>query len=631
MAKSKTQKTNSKTKHVDDDDEQQMKAREEAADEEAVDVDEDATELDVDEEDAEATELDADEPEAEADEEADADDDADKNDTDDDEDEDEESVDEGPVAPPARVTKTALFLILMNWIAAPTFLFMAYTDNMVRLQYSYRTTLNYVQLYGLPLKSEEDVSVSSEGRPYIVLTPEQLKKAFKSRPGVTNMREEFAPFEETIDKRVPFRLRPSDMTKSVLVDIFQVESDKAVPTLDDEIDRLMTAIPAEIENAAKEVKESLAKKTDPEKRDLIKKALAPFSWDSAHAKKIEGQIDASGGADLDAMMKRIVIKNVLFTIAWDVWQVKNLDDKLEKTKAADLDGLLDDAIQRRIYYDILAPINVFRPGDIKDVKNYKIEKLSDGNAYSLEKVKEFMQDRLKAAIAMQHDPDHHLGDHYWTKSEPSAEAQKRDSVERRQKIAFIMFTLSQTSVPVLEKRPLFPKGIERAQIVCGLYEFTNSSIYYVRSLRILEERIVTAVRADRQGLVAELKDKAGQLTNTNGFTREYENEIDRLVTIAAHIDSAEKRKADLTKQKDHYQKIYEQRALQHKQVLDKLLKARTRTNEYVQELKLLQDQLHAALVDLSEAAERNFRLHDEIRAIELGYMNQTKKGGKKQP
>src|SRR5262249_45735274 len=157
-------------------------------------------------------------------------------------------------------------------------------------------------------------------------------------------------------------------------------------------------------------------------------------------------------------------RNVLFTIAWDVWyrrgfsesdQLKKLDDRLKEIKGADLDSLLDDSIQRRIYYDILAPINVFRPGEIKDVKNYKIEKLSDLKAYPLDKVKEFMQDRLAASVADKFNPDVHLGE-YWSKEKPSDEAMTRDSIEKRQQIAFIMFTLSQVTVPTLDKKPLYP-------------------------------------------------------------------------------------------------------------------------------------------------------------------------------
>ena len=620
MAKSNKQKSKSKTKHVDED-EEQVKPRGEPADEEAVDVDkedadEEATELDVDEADAE--------PETDA--EAKSDDAEPPKD-----DEDEKSVDEGPAAPPAKTSKAVIVLILLNFIAAPTFLVFAYLDYMVRLQYSYRTMLNYVQVRGLPLKSEDDAgSLSNETRPLIVLTPDQLKAEFNKRPGVKRTNEQFAPFEETLEKRIPFQLRPRDMSPELLRDVFQFHPEEAVATLDAEIDLLKTSLPSKIEAAAEEVKQTLAKKTDNEKRAIVRKALSPFTWDSAQAKKLEAKLDEAKGAELDDEVKRTLVRNVLFTIAWDVWQVKKLDDRLKEAKGADLDSLLDDAVQRRIYYDILAPINVFRPGEIKDFKNYKIEKLSDLKTYSLDKVKEFMQDRLAAAVADKFNPDVHLGE-YWSKENPSPDAMTRDSIEKRQKIAFIMFTLSQVTVPTLDKKPLYPKGVERAQIVCGLYEFTNSSICYVRALRVLEDRIISAVTADRQGYVTAAKQKQG-MTRTIGFIDEYEAEIDRLVKVREHIDGAQKRLADLKLQRDHYQDLYDQRANQYKDVLAKLLAARQKTEKYAKDLRELQDQLHAALIDLSEAGERNFRLFLEIRDLELSYLNQkSNKGGKKQP
>jgi hypothetical protein len=677
MAKSKRQKSKSNTKRVDEDDEQ-MKSRDEPADEEAVEVDaEDA--------DPEATELDVDDAEAESESKAEAGDALPP-----DAGEDHESVDEGPVAPRAKTSKAVIALVVLNLIAAPLFLVVAYLDHMVRVQYSYRTMLNYVQVRGLPLQSEDKIdSISNQTRPLIVLTSDQLKAEFNKRPGVKRTNEPFAPFEETLEKRIPFQLRPSDMTPELLRDVFQFHPDEAVATLDAEIDRLKTTLPKKVEEAAEEVKQVLAKKTDEEKRAIVKKALSPFSWDSALAKKQEAKLDETKGAELDAEVKRTVIRNVLFTIAWDVWQVERLDKGLKEVKGADLDSLLDDSIQRRIYYDILAPINVFRPGEIKDVKNYTIEKLSDLKTYPLDKVKEFMQDRLAASIADKFNPDVHLGE-YWSKEKPSDEAMTRDSIEKRQQIAFIMFTLSQVTVPVLDKKPLYPKGIERAQVVCGLYQFTTASIHYVRALRVLEERIMNSVVGERQGhahLLVELlrltpeelvkrfdkdgdgklsreefgaslpkafaaadKDGDGKLdreevavlqamlkknqdtTRTDGFIDEYEDEIDRLVKIVEHIDGAQKRRADLKLQRHHFQKIYDQRAMQYKAVKKQLLEARQTTEKYAKDLRKLQDQLHAALVDLSEAADRNFRLEEEIRAIELSYWRQqNKKGVKKQP
>jgi hypothetical protein len=524
-------------------------------------------------------------------------------------------VDEGPKSPPTKISKLALVLILFNWIAAPGFLFVAYLDHMVRVQYSYRTSLNYVQIYGLPLKAEEDTATFAvETRPLLVLNAEQLKEAFRKRPGIApSVREEFAPFEETVDNRISYRMRPSDMTKSVLDDIFQGQPDP-VATLEEAIEKAKGKLEGDIAAASKEAIGALGQKKEADKRAIMEKSLYTFSWDAPHAKKLEEQLAETKGADLDTLVKRQVIRNTLFTMAPDVWQIKALEERLAQAKPADLDAMLDDALQRRMYYDLLAPINVFRPGESKDYKNYKIEQLADVKKYPLKDVQDLARDLMSYAIADKYDEKFHLGGLYPSDANPKA--RQRDSIEKRQMVSFIMFALAHVNVPVVERR-LYPKGIERAQIVSGLYEFTNSAIYFTRTQRILEDRLIRGIRADRQGYTTEIDDK---VSFTPGFTIEYEAEIDRLVKIQAEIDSAEKRLADTKTQLAHYKVIHEQRVTQHKETLKQLIAARERTEKYAEELHLLQDQLHDALVELSTAGETNQRLFEEIREISLRFI-----------
>jgi hypothetical protein len=460
------------------------------------------------------------------------------------------------------------------------------------LQYSYRTVLNYTMVWGLPLRSEQDddkfTPFAIETRPRINLTPDQLSAAVKKRQGVT---AGTTPFK-AVDEPVPLRLRPSDMTEQMLTDVFQGLPEQ-VKTLDDEIERVTSKLPGDIENALKD--DAFTKlKTDDEKRVLIHKVLMP--------------------------------------IAGDVWRVEKLDEKVAKAKGKDLDDLVADAIQRRIYYDILAPMNVYKPGDL-DIKNYKIERLADWDAIKLDEVKDLMKNRLAGSIATQHDLDGHLGTEVW-KEQTNAEALKRSSVEKRQAIGFILFTLGQVALPALPDKKLYPKGIERAQTVSGLVEFTNASIHYVSAMRVLEERIVASIKADREGWATELKDKPGQITRTSGFIDEYEEEINRLVGIVGNIDTQKKRLDQLEADRVNAQKTYEQRVQQYSETLDKLLKARARTQEYAQELRVLQDQLHKALVELSDAGDRNYQLYLQIRDIEyrlLAEEQKNKKGGKKHP
>jgi hypothetical protein len=378
-------------------------------------------------------------------------------------------------------------------------------------------------------------------------------------------------------------------------DLF-AEVSNPVTTLDAEIKRLNDSLPGAIETAAK---------------DVVEKTKADN--------------------------KRATIKKLLLPIAWDVWQVKRLNDYLNTAKDEDLDALLLDTVQRRIYYDILAPLNIHRPGAKDD---YKIEKLAaidsyevitkEGKekhpGYKIDDLKGFLQKRLKAALDDKYDPEVHLGGFWPT----DASSMQRDNNERRQVIGYILFTLGQVQIPTT-KESLLPKGLDRAQVVSGLNEFTSASIQYVFAQRVLQHRIAEAIRIDREGWILTYKDKGGKedLSRTHGFIDKYEAEVQRLIRIVENIETAQKRIADLTGQLEHFTKLHDLRDQQHKTTMKKLLDARKGTNDLNQELQALQLQLHTALIELSDAAERNFALEAEIRGIELDYLSKTKTKGAK--
>ena len=595
----------------------------------------------------------------------------------------------GPLPPKAKLTKTALALLVLNWVAVPAFLYAAYMDHLARVSFSHHAYINHVQIWGLPLREEDDnASLSSEVRQRIRLTPEQLKTTFNTRRGVTKLggNEQFQAIEES----VPVRIRPRDMTDMVLADVYWDLRDR-VPTLEDEIERLQKALPTAIDKAADEVLQSL--KTDEEKRALIQKTL--------------------------------------FAIAWDVWQVEKLDKALIQAKGADLDALVKESVERRLYYDILAPINIFRPGDLK---KFSIERISDLDV-PLDDVKSYLKERFEGTIAKEYDFAVHIGEDWMKVNNPPEAAEdgipagsmvsewggsqtlenygrvsfqflaggdaavgdrdgavggtwkragnnvelsfrkkditmtykgaingtsmqgnasnnkgqqwqweaqqlskwgpeilkQRTSTDKRQTIGFILFALSQVQVPALDKkneRKLIDKGIERAQTVSGVYEFTDASIQYVRTLRILEQRVVEAVTADRDGYILTVE---GKMTRTKGNTDLHREEIDRLIKIVAHIDAADKRLKDLLKQRDEFKTVDAQRTAQLKDATDKLFKARKSTEKYVQELRVLQNQLHEALIELSDAADRNLQLFEDIVNTEKKLSPPPPKGGKKRP
>jgi len=689
MAKSKTKKT--KERPVDDD-EPQVKSRDGSAEDDGFVMDDEA----------EATEIDADEPQVKQDDDddavADSDDDARRGDdddeakaddddeaeaeADDDEDEDDDdddSIDEPPPDPPAGISKLTLVLILLNWIAAPTFLWFAYMDHFVRIKHGYRTMLNYAQIYGLPLKSEDkNPSFATETRSLIVLTPEQLKEQFRARATGKSVKEEFASYEETIERRIPYRLKPSDLKagegekpfyavlfddsaskKKILEDIFQGQPDP-VATLEEEIERLLakaegddTRLEADIKAQAKSARDALAKETDAKKRDFVKNAGFTFSYDSLRTKNLEAQLADPDVKKLDVLFKKAVIRRTLFTITANSRLIRrpaselakkpdpdkkptieedDLEERLEKAKTdSELDALLDDALQRRMYYDFLAPLSVFRPGESRDVNLYDVENVADTKKFPLKAVREIVRKRLAGAIAANYDPDVHFGKQ-WTEEQPSPDAMKRDSLEKRRTIGFILFALGQINVPTLGTK-LYPAGVERAQIISGLFEFTNANIYYVRAQRIMQERMIQAIVAHRDGQVIE---KEGQPTvRTPNVATEYGAEVERLVKLYHQVQEAEKQLVELKRINAHDDAVYKLRLGQHKNTADRLVATRKATEDLVKKLRVKQDELYEKYIELSNAGERNFRLYQEIEQIERRFiaeqerLNSIPKKGKK--
>ena len=368
--------------------------------------------------------------------------------TDDDDDGPHDSVDETPKPPKpkARLTKTTIALILLNLVMAPVFLVVVWMDYRVRMEYAYRTVLNYVQMIGLPLRQEEDdASLATETRPPIRLSREMITADYTKRPGVNKSIKDFA----TVEEPIPFRLRPSDMDETMMKDVFR-DLPNPVRTQDEEIERLKTALPKQIADAADEVLKK--QKDDAEKRALVQKTLYPIIGDTRWKGPRRERYAALHLGNRQGQRSRCKKPPAP---SWTTWS---------RTQSS-----------RRIYWDILAPINIFRPGDPATTQ---IEKMGDLTV-TISDIKGFLLARLNASIAETYDNKVHIGPAF-------AKGVKRDSVEKRRKIAFILFTLGQVEKPGLNEK-LVKKGVERAQTISGLYEFTNATIDFVKAVRVLDE------------------------------------------------------------------------------------------------------------------------------------------------
>jgi hypothetical protein len=225
--------------------------------------------------------------------------------------------------PKGRNTGLTITLCVLNVLAALGFAFLLVMDFQRRQDWSYLVFLNELHMQGLPLKDEDNgPSGSRVTMPRQKLDSKQIKDVFSLRGGKGG--GEFW----VVDEPMPNRIEARHLTKEILKDYFG-SLGAQVATLEDEVERLKNEVPKDIASAAQEAATALAKGGDPAKRQFL--------------------------------------ANLLMPLAYDIFQVEALDRKLKAAKGLELNAYLEYAVQRRLLVDILAPCEVFRPGDVNVV------------------------------------------------------------------------------------------------------------------------------------------------------------------------------------------------------------------------------------------------------------------------
>jgi hypothetical protein len=243
---------------------------------------------------------------------------------------------------------------------------------------------------------------------------------------------------------------------------------------------------------------------------------------------------------------------------------------------------------------VLAPLNIYRPGDVKQLT---VEKIAET---PVDELMGLLQKRFEEAISARHLGIVHLGEAF--------NDRERDPVEKRHTIAFLMVDLAQLQAPGANE-PLLPDGLKRAQVVCGLQEFAQASANYARTLVVLYDRVLYAIETDREGYVVQAKDLT---RTTSGFVDLHAAEIQRLKKVTADIRFTQKRITNLQAQRERYKKQVEDRLVLVGDVTKKLVGSRGVTHKAMLALNELEDELHAAQKELSNAAEYNADLEMQI-------------------
>lgn len=477
--------------------------------------------------------------------------------------------------PKAKTPLLAVVLIFLNIVAALGFTFLLVMDYSKRQAWSYAVFKHDLGLMGLPLKEEENVpSASRVVMPRQELDADQLKKAFNDRPQ-TKGGDSFMP----VTLKLSNPILPQHLTPEILNDWFKKNDwygdvGEPVKTLEEEVERLKTSLPGEIAQAADAI--AAEAKTEEKKREKLDSLLMP--------------------------------------LAFTPQQIEALEKKIKQVPAGQLDERIKDAAQRRILVAILTPLEKYRPAEGKEFKDRLLAQAADYDSVKLERLQDLLQRRLQATLEKNYDPALHFGGKEW-------EGKSRDTIEKRNAIAFLVTTVAHTKIPDGKLGKLLqPNGPERAQVVLGLYEYAYAVQRLTATMIASFERVLEAVRNDREGLPFMYK---GKMERNLAFVDRYRAEVGRIQDLVATIDKNQKRLDDLEGQKADHQKIVDNREMQVKEVTDKLLKARVETHRQLQELEKLQKQFFKATKNLIDAQEQNLRREKELRHWE----SLTKKKG----
>jgi hypothetical protein len=230
------------------------------------------------------------------------------------------------------------------------------------------------------------------------LDPQMLKEAIERR-SVNLKNDKIQPVHENFHDHV----RYDDITPGVLDRYYSIAGVKGqkVMTLKEEVDLVKSKVPERIDYSAKVIVTENNKDTKPEE-------------------------------------KRALIRKILFPQAADGYLITALEKKIRETPDAKLDDLFTEAAKRRMLFDILMPMEVFRPSNPKEEKLKRLVQ----RVCKLDKKGDFEVPTDDLVELFRVRCDDVLSDRHWLTGDA-----KRDYAEKRRSIAFLLLTIANVETP----------------------------------------------------------------------------------------------------------------------------------------------------------------------------------------
>jgi hypothetical protein len=396
--------------------------------------------------------------------------------------------------PAGRTSLWNVLLIIFNVLALAGFAALLFADMMKRLEWAEALFQRQIAIVGIPLDDKDMAGGEVALQLKHDLDPPLLKEQYEKR-GV-NIKDRFLPVSENFKDHVRFSEFNDAVAKRYFENAGTVEP---VRTLTLEVNRVKGRLPADIDTVAKVVVER--------------------------------------AKDLKADDKRAVVRRILFPLAFEGYQIPDLDKMIRETPDAKVDELLEKAAKRRIVFDILMPMEVFRPSEVDDSSKSKEERAKTMRfVYRLAKVKgsdfEVPYDEMLKVLDKRFADV--LADTDW--NDPTV---KRDYAEKRRTIAFLLLTVADVETPAAERTPpgkaaeepkkpapeqppaegdkkpdqpetpkgpkdrpyrafaFGDKGEQRVEVVCGFRDFLQACEDLAIVNEIMEKQSVEAIERDR--------------------------------------------------------------------------------------------------------------------------------------
>jgi hypothetical protein len=333
-------------------------------------------------------------------------------------------------APRGRTSFLTIFLIVLNIGGIAAFASMLWLDMQRQDKWTRSLFLRHLALVGLPTDKHTQLGTNDTNPEHAAemehyLDPPAIKEAYAKRN--LSPKGKFLEVKEVLRHQVRYPIEESLLKKYFELANQQGKVGDPVGSLDEELDRVKNKLPAEIDQVAADV---AAKVKD--KGDDIKKQL---------------------------------VRDILYPVANEGWQIGKLELALRETSGEKLDKLLVEAAKRKMLYDILKPMEIFRPVEVlkpgenepdayedtkvpltqRTVKRPLVDRVWDLKDVPTEKLMELLNERLTQVIA---DTD------------PTDSTRKRTDAEKRRAITFLLLAISQVEVPGNPAPPEAPKKDE---------------------------------------------------------------------------------------------------------------------------------------------------------------------------